>query len=484
MAKQQGIIDTLTYDVFISHQSDCIEWTTILAQNLNNKGFNVFFDVWERRPGKNIRTIRFDGLRQSANAILIVTSEAFESGWVREEYENMLLEKKYNRGLNIILAVFGQEIPYSSFLRDVSWIDFRDATQYRQSFARLVRAIKGKVSGSDINLEGEMIIPPTVSKRPSQPDKVEISHMEDLFELFFTSQAVLLFAQADSWHGGIKKSLLDRVKARYGNENVFHLVPPFGQELDMKDYFSLLGKQCDFTKNITGSVSFRAALEDRLGQDRPLFLIVSGFENSYETGREELAGVLRSLNERFPRNLKILIYGGEKLADIAYSGSLSYLNQAEIREWPEMTVSDVRYFIKYEYNAGAQETDIDAETAQKLLDMSGGHPKVLETCYRLYLQNPGFTFDHLTSALLQAPFVWQLFTPFNEDDDQKRRLCQLQGKQDVGPAQPYLYDSLLKRLYWRNLIKRVPSNRRLYWRCEALRMVGRQILGCGDSRES
>jgi hypothetical protein len=278
----------------------------------------------------------------------------------------------------------------------------------------------------------------------------------------------------------VKARLLERAHLQYGIKNVLHLVPPFGRQVDMKDYFSLLAKQCGFTKDITGSVSLRAALEDRLAGDPTLFLMVSSFENSCEGGQEELSGVLRSLNERYPRNLRILICGGEKLADIVYSGSLSFLNHAEIKEWPEMTAADVQHFIKPECNTEAQEIAIDDETAKKLLDMSGGHPKVLEACFRLYIQNPGFTLQNLLVELYQSPFVWQMFTPFNRDPIQKQHLCELLKQQDVGPAQPYLYDPLLKRLYWRNLIKRNPSNRRLYWQCDALRIVGQQILGCKD----
>lgn len=484
MAEQKGKVDCKTYHVFISHKSDCKPWVRILAQNLKSNGFNVFLDEWELVPGQSIAEGLYRGLKKSQKGILVVTPGAIESGWVKEEYRQMMHQKQENRDFSIIPVVLGEEIPDFPFLKDISWVDFRNPEQYRQSFYRLVCAIEGKPPGPDVELEGELIIPPTPGKELLAPDKDETAFVEELFELFFTKQAVILLAQADRWQGGVKIRLLKRAKKQYGENNVFHLVPPFGGQVDMKDYFSLLAKQCGFARDINGHVSMRAALEERLAEKRPLFLIVSGFENSCETGQEELSGVLRSLNERFPRDLKILICGGEKLADIAYSGSLSYLNQADIKECPEMTAADVPRFLNDRCSNRTPGIDIHDDIAKKLLDMSGGHPKVLETCYGLHRQNPSFTLEDLTAALVQAPFVWQLFMPFNRDPVQKQRFCHLLEQQVVGSAKPYIHDLFLKRLYWKNLIKRGPSNRHLYWRCEAVRLAGRQILECGNSHES
>jgi len=41
---------------------------------------------------------------------------------------------------------------------------------------------------------------------------------------------------------------------------------------------------------------------------------------------------------------------------------------------------------------------------------------------------------------------------------------------------PYLHDSLIKSLYWKNLIKKDSSGKNLIWRCELLKSVGRKIL--------
>jgi nucleoside-triphosphatase THEP1 len=102
----------------------------------------------------------------------------------------------------------------------------------------------------------------------------------------------------------------------------------------------------------------------------------------------------------------------------------------------------------------------------------------LEQCFVLYARDPGFKEAELIEALLDTLFAWRLFTPFKKDIEQQQRLCRLLRQPDVGPARAYLADPLLKRLYWKNLLKRSSTNYRLSWRCEALRRAGTEILDC------
>jgi len=469
------------FDVFISHKSDCKPWVRILAQNLKNQGYKVFLDEWELIPGKSIVEDLFNGLNQSRKGILVVTSGAFESGWVREEYNLMMTQKQEKKDFSIIPVVLEKEVPDFPFLKSISWVDFSDSRQYRQAFYRLVCAIENQAPGPDVELEGEIIIPPAPAKESPVPAKEEISFVEEVFELFITKQAVLLPAQEDRWHGGMKTYLLERAKNRFGENNVIHLVPPLGEKVDMEDYFSLLSKQCGFTRSCANPGMLQAAFEERLAAVQPLFLMVTGFENSLRQGQEELSGVLRSLNERYPRELKILICGGEKLADLVSTGSLSYLNHASIKECPELTAADVMVMAKNSWVGQGLPLDLDKETAQRLLSISGGHPRVLEQCFVLYAGESGFKEPDLIEALLNTLFAWRLFTPFKKDLEQQR-LCQLLRQSDVGPARAYLADPLLKRLYWKNLLKRSSINYRLSWRCEALRRAGLEILECpGES---
>jgi hypothetical protein len=98
------------FDVFISHKSDCKPWVRVLAQNLKNQGYKVFLDEWELIPGKNLVEDLFNGLKQSRKGILVVTSGAFESGWVREEYSLMMTQKQEKKDFSIIPVVLEKEV--------------------------------------------------------------------------------------------------------------------------------------------------------------------------------------------------------------------------------------------------------------------------------------------------------------------------------------------------------------------------------------
>jgi hypothetical protein len=49
-------------------------------------------------------------------------------------------------------------------------------------------------------------------------------------------------------------------------------------------------------------------------------------------------------------------------------------------------------------------------------------------------------------------------------------------KEKIGPYQPYLDDPLLKELYWKNLLQKDKSGKRLMWRSEALRLAVLRIM--------
>jgi len=97
MSEQNGKPGDKTYDVFISHKSDCKPWVRVLAQNLKNQNYKIFLDEWELVPGKSIVNGLYQGLNQSQKGILAATPEAFESGWVKEEYQQMMIQKQEDK---------------------------------------------------------------------------------------------------------------------------------------------------------------------------------------------------------------------------------------------------------------------------------------------------------------------------------------------------------------------------------------------------
>jgi hypothetical protein len=167
-----------------------------------------------------------------------------------------------------------------------------------------------------------------------------------------------------------------------------------------------------------------------------------------------------------------VLSGGEKLADLYYAGTLSFLNHAEVREWPEPTVADVHFMQQQMY----PEKPIDDTDARALLEISGGHSRLLQECLRLRCE--GLESRDCYTALLEYPLIWQLFLRFANNS----ALCEYLKDMDLGPYQPYLLNPLLRSLYWKNLVakRKVYDKWRLVWRCDLFRRVGQEILNCND----
>jgi hypothetical protein len=281
---------------------------------------------------------------------------------------------------------------------------------------------------------------------------------------------ILLLTQANWGEPPSLEALLVQARKKYSSKNVLHLKPPYRFQTDEKAYFSDLGKQCQF-EDIDNDHSFETALENRLEQTDQLFVLVSRFEQGVQSLREQLARLLRSLTEMYPHRLHVILCGGEQLADLKYkSGNLSLLNLAKVVHWPELSHKEV-YALRDHRFKGLPLNEI---AVNKLLTISGAHPQLLNECLELKRQNPTLPLDKYSQKLSENEIVWQLFMPFKDTEAMPQIYEWLQQK-NLGKTQPYILNGLLRQLYWKNLL--VERGEHLCWRCEALRIAGRQILG-------
>ena len=145
---------------------------------------------------------------------------------------------------------------------------------------------------------------------------------------------------------------------------------------------------------------------------------------------------------------------------------------AEAKEWPELKVADVQKLQQQR----ASDDKVTDEEAALILKVSGGHPRLLPYCLEQRRKNGVLNEQDYWNALVSSPVVYQLFTPHKREPEVVGKLCEMLKQSDLGPAEPYLSDDLLRRLYWKNLLRN--SNKRLCWRCSALREAGNKILGC------
>lgn len=191
--------------------------------------------------------------------------------------------------------------------------------------------------------------------------------------------------------------------------------------------------------------------------------MISRFEHSHPNGLQALAGSLRGLNEQHANRLHVLLLGGEKLADLKYrERELSILNIAEPKPWPEPPPGD----------AAQLAPNADPSTAADLLARCGGFPPLLHAALRIQREEGHVNDERLS----EESCVWELFTSLRLNPAQQAKLHDWLACRDtpIKPLRPYLFDDLLRALYWQGLL--APRERQLYWRCEAMRLAGLEIL--------
>ncbi|MCP4104851.1 MAG: hypothetical protein GY749_04840 [Desulfobacteraceae bacterium] len=351
--------------------------------------------------------------------------------------------------------------PTDQRLKSLNCADFSES--YEKGLKQLMRVLTPEKSPDLQSIDSKI--------SPARESLNEKTFINKLFDMFHTYKAVLLFAQEEREHARVHDNLMAHAETFFGKQRILHIVPPHGSNMNMESYFSMIGEQCRSADTITNHIGFMRLIQNKLDNSTRLLLLVSRFEQGNEQGGIELAGALRSLNEQYPKNLNILICGGEKLAEMYYcGGSLSLLNHAEVIQWPELTPDDICFLFP--------EKLLTAQIAEELLDLSGGHPRLIQESLGFCHPDSGFDQDECYDVILQSPFLWQLFTHFHKDETQCRNMCEMLNCEDICPYQPYIYDPLTRHLYWKNLLKRSKDGKRLIWRCSIIKEAGKQALKC------
>jgi hypothetical protein len=189
---------------------------------------------------------------------------------------------------------------------------------------------------------------------------------------------------------------------------------------------------------------------------------------------DDLAKLLRDFIEN--TKLHIVLYGGKKLAELkAKNGALSILNMATVREYPQMTLTNLQFILNQE------SVKLSHKKTMQLLNICGGHEILLKYCIEFYHEKRKFSqYEELLEEKLQTEKseLNQIITQIKNSNDviKINKICSYLNKVDIQPAEPYIFDDLLRELYWSNLL--IKRGLRLEWRCEALCKVSRKILEC------
>jgi hypothetical protein len=132
------------FDVFLSHSSVDKAWVMKLKDDLLRYGISVWLDKDEIRPGDLFAEALEQALDNCKAIALIVSPEAVDSGWVKEEYYRALSLATTKQTDMQLIPVVLRDAELPGFLRSRNWVDFRDETAYDQNAWKLVWGITGQ----------------------------------------------------------------------------------------------------------------------------------------------------------------------------------------------------------------------------------------------------------------------------------------------------------------------------------------------------
>lgn len=121
------MVDSFTYDVFLSHNRQDKPRVRALAERLKQAGLRVWLDEWIIKPGDDIYLAVEHGLEAARVQVLCLSPEALGSEWVALERSTVLFRDPSNivrRFVPLLLA----DCDLPDTLRRYKYVDFRQET--------------------------------------------------------------------------------------------------------------------------------------------------------------------------------------------------------------------------------------------------------------------------------------------------------------------------------------------------------------------
>lgn len=140
------------YDFFISHASeDKDSFVRPLAQELIDRGYNVWYDEFSLKVGDSLIQSISDGIQNSLYGILVLSKNFFVKKWTKKELE-VLLHKEIITDNNLILPIWlnidkDDVYKFSPFL-----IDKLGITANFNNIVHVINSIEDKVSIKTITI--------------------------------------------------------------------------------------------------------------------------------------------------------------------------------------------------------------------------------------------------------------------------------------------------------------------------------------------
>lgn len=176
------------------------------------------------------------------------------------------------------------------------------------------------------------------------------------------------------------------------------------------------------------------------------------------------------------QDVHLLLLGGHRVVEMNYAGKgLSPLQFAVPREWPEMTVDDVHSVNEAAFEAGLL---VPAEIAALILDVAGGHPRLVQFCLEHFHQTHATGRESYLEILCRHPYLRSLLSDLASRPGFAAGFRRHAMQQDLGVSHEFIDDPVVRLLYWKNLVRRAatPRGSRFVWRTEVISTLGKAVF--------
>ncbi len=326
------------------------------------------------------------------------------------------------------------------------------------SAARLAELLSGHADMDSDELSGHATDP--LGESPGSLAQMS----RRLFELLAHDPLVLLLLQE---HHDLLRALgliLHQVQDEQVDiDRVHHIILPTSRHISLDTFFSRLGPQCDLRDPVPDAAAWESAIHHRLSRGEQMLLIISGWGRGLEEGRRELGRFLDSLTRQF-NSLRAVLIGGQDLAALKFGSEASFLYNAEHLFWPEFDAEDIRRLAMTDF----PKLSLPKTHAQELLELTGGHYRLLRACLR------ALDAGREINERVLADVLWSLFTPFRDHGETRSKVAEWLKVDAPAPYEPWPLDETLRKLFWSGAL--ADRNDRLTWRSPIFQRVGLRIL--------
>lgn len=453
------------FDVFLSHNSNDKPTIRELKQALANRGLSCWLDEEQLRPGLPGQEQMEQAIKDSDSVAVFVGPNG-PGPWQNQEMRAALrLAVKDGRPIiPVLLPEAPSELDLPLFLVDRIWVDLRGGLDAR-GIDKLIWGITGNKPG---------MVSAQVSSGGEIPTPSDTRFLDEIFDLLYTHPALILLAQEGREQGPSLEALHERAKIRFGSAQTLYLVPSYNTDISEAEFFRVLTRRAGMGPPAESAVEFDEYLDKRLIDGERLFLLITDLSKCSDTGRERLAGILRGLSDVHGDALRMVLVGGKGLAELKYAqGDLSLLTHAELLYWPELNIGDLMVLARQ----GRPRLDLTSEEAQDILKVTGGHPRLIQEA--LWCRAQDTALETCIRNLAGIRQIESQLIPLSLVSENAQRIADWLGQDDLGPYRGWIQDPLLRRLYWKNLLRAEgpTGSERLVWRCQAIIEAGQRVLG-------